>query len=62
MKNINHLIDIVGQSHHHMPALLSLFLGLIVIKKNPSIFFSDGEAVGDNIPITLMESKEGDIR
>lgn len=56
MKNINHLIDVVGQSHQHMPALLSLLLGLIVIKKNPSLFFSDDEAVGDNIPITLMES------
>ena len=53
MKNI---INIVEQSHQHMPALLSLFLGLIVIKKDPSIFFSDGEVMGDNIPITLMES------
>ena len=56
MKNINHLIDIVGRSHQHMPALLSLFLGLIVIKKNSSLFFNDDEAVGDNIPITFMES------
>jgi len=56
MKNINHLIDTVGQSQRHMPALLSLFLGLVVIKKKPSVFFSDDEAVGDNIPITLMES------
>ena len=56
MKNINHVIDIVGQSQHHMPALLSLLVGFIAIKKNPSIFFNDGEVVGDNIPITLMES------
>jgi len=56
MKSINHLIDIVGQSHQHMPALLSLLLGLIVIKKKPSIFFGNDENVGDNIPITLMES------
>ena len=55
MKNINHLINIAGQSHQHMPALLSLLVGLIAIKKNPSIFFSDDEAVGDNIPITLIE-------
>ena len=55
MKNINHLIDIVGQSHQHMPALLFLLLGLVVIKKNSSLFFNDDEAVGDNMPITLME-------
>ncbi len=55
MKNINHLIDIARQSHQHMPALLSLLLGLIIIKKNPSVFFSDDEAIGDNIPVTLME-------
>lgn len=40
-----------------MPALLSLLLGLIVIKKNPSLFFSEDEAVGDNIPITLMDER-----
>jgi len=56
MKNMNQVIDIVSQSQHHMPALLSLLVGFIAIRRNPSIFFSDGEVVGDNIPITLMES------
>jgi len=58
MKNVNHLIEIAGQSHQHMMAFVSLLVGLIVIKKNPYIFFSDDEIVGDNIPVTLMESKE----
>ena len=58
MKNISHLISIVEQSRH-MPALLSLVLGLTVIRKKSSIFFSDGEITGDNIPITLMESIRG---
>ena len=55
MKNINHVIDIVGQSQHHMPALLSLLAGLFSVKKDP--FLSIGEEnPGDNIPATLMES------
>ena len=32
MKNINHLVEMARQSHQHMPSLLSLFLGLMVIK------------------------------
>jgi len=56
MKNIEHLIDIAGQSHQHMPALLSLLVGLIIIKER-SYFFGDDEAVGDNIPTTFMESR-----
>ncbi|MDD5617641.1 MAG: hypothetical protein PHG69_00965 [Candidatus Omnitrophica bacterium] len=56
MKNINHLVQIVSQTHHlSAPALLSLFLGLIVIKKRPSVFFNEDEAVGDNIPTSLMD-------
>jgi hypothetical protein len=55
MKNINHLVEMAGQSHQFMPALLSLFLGLIVIKKRPSVFFNENEITGDNIPTSLMD-------
>lgn len=55
MKNINHLIDIAGQPHQHIPVLLSLLAGLLIIKRK-SYFFSDDEVVGDNMPATLMES------
>ena len=56
MEKIKHMIEIVGQSHHlSAPALLSLFLGLIVIKKRPSVFFNENEITGDNIPATLMD-------
>jgi len=55
MKNINHLIEIVGQSHQHMPALLSLLLGLIFLKKELPLFSDNDVVVGDNIPVTLME-------
>lgn len=59
MKNINHLVEMAGQSHQYMPALLSLFLGLIVIKKRPSVFFNENEVTGDNIPMTLIDSIKG---
>lgn len=55
MKNMNHLIDIAGQSHQHMPALLSLLVGLCIIKKK-SYFFGDDENLGDNFPVMLKES------
>ena len=54
MDRLNHVIEIAKQSHH-MPALLSLFLGLIVIKKRPSVFFTENDIPGDNVPATLMD-------
>jgi len=55
MKHINHLIDIVGQSHQHTPALLSLLIGLFSIRRDPFLFI-DEDATGDNIPMTLVDS------
>jgi len=54
MDRINNVMEVVRQSHH-IPAFLSLFVGLIVIKKRPSVFFNDDDAVGDNVPSTLMD-------
>ena len=59
MKNINHLVEMAGQSHQYMPALLSLFLGFIVMKKRPSVFFNESEITGDNIPMALIDSIKG---
>ena len=54
MEKIRHIFEAVSQSQH-MPALLSLFVGLMVIRKRPWLFFSDNEIVGDNIPASLMD-------
>ena len=54
MEKIKDLVEIAGQSQH-MPALLSLLVGLVVLKKRPWIFFADDEASGDNIPASLMD-------
>lgn len=54
MEKIKHLIEMVGQAHH-MPALLSLLVGLMVVRKRPWLFFNDGEIAGDNIPASLMD-------
>ena len=54
MDRLNHVIEALRQSQH-MPALLSLLVGLIVIRKRPWLFFNDDEAAGDNIPASLMD-------
>ena len=54
MDKLSNIVEIAKHSHH-MPALLSLFLGLIVIKKRSSAFFKENEITGDNIPATLMD-------
>lgn len=56
MKNINQLLDMAGQSHQHLPALLMLLVSLVVLRRRHSLSFGDDEISGDNIPITLMES------
>jgi hypothetical protein len=54
MDRLNNLVEIVKHSNN-MPALLSLFLGLIVIKKRPLLLFNESEITGDNVPATLMD-------
>lgn len=58
MDRLNNVMEAVRHSHH-IPAFLSLFVGLIVIKKRPSIFFNDDDVSGDNIPSTLMDGLNG---
>lgn len=54
MEKIRHMFELVSQSQH-MPALLSLFIGLMVIRKRPWLFFNESEIAGDNIPASLMD-------
>ena len=54
MERLNHVIDVAKASHHHMPALLSLLVGLSIIRRR-SYFFGDGENMGDNFPVMLKE-------
>ena len=53
MDRLNNVIEALRQSHH-MPALLSLLVGLVLLKKE-SIMFREDEAMGDNIPTSLMD-------
>jgi len=52
------VIAIAKSSHQHLPALLSLVVGLFTIKKNSFLYIGE-ENPGDNIPVTLMESIRG---
>jgi len=54
MDRLNNIFGIANQAHH-MPALLSLLVGLMVVRKRPWLFFNDGEIAGDNIPASLMD-------
>ena len=53
MERLNHVIEALRQSHH-MPALLSLLVGLVLFKKENSLLCED-EIIGDNIPTSLMD-------
>lgn len=54
MDRLDHVMEIAKSSHQHMPALLSLLVGLFIIKKK-SYFLSDDDCLGDNIPASLMD-------
>ena len=55
MDRLEHVVELAKSSHQHLPALLSLLVGLFSMKRDS--FLSIGEEnPGDNIPTTLMES------
>ncbi|MBU0604888.1 MAG: hypothetical protein KKH77_01215 [Candidatus Omnitrophica bacterium] len=54
MERLNHVIEVAKSSHQHMPALLSLLVGLSIIRRR-SYFFGDDENLGDNFPVLLKE-------
>ena len=54
MDRLDHVVELAKQSHH-LPALLSLLVGLFSIKRD-SLLNIEEKNSGDNIPVTLMES------
>lgn len=55
MDRLSHVIEIAKHSHH-MSGVLSLLIGLFLLRKE-SYLFSDNEVcVGDNIPMTLIDA------
>lgn len=55
MNRIYHVVDLAKSSHQHLPALLSLLVGLCSLKRDSFLYIGE-ENSGDNIPVTLMES------
>ena len=55
MDRLDHVVELAKSSHQHLPALLSLLVGLFTIKRNSFLYIGE-ENPGDNIPVTLMES------
>ena len=54
MDRLSNVIEIAKHSHH-MPAVLSFLIGMFLLHKE-SYLFSDEENLGDNIPLTLIDS------
>ena len=55
MNRLDHVAELAKSSHQHIPALLSLFVGLFNMKRDSFLFIGE-ENPGDNIPVTLMDS------
>ena len=54
MEKFGQAVDIVRTSHH-VPFLLSLLLGVLIIRKNKHTEEANDPVIGDNIPASLME-------
>ncbi len=55
MDRLDYVVELAKSSHQHLPALLSLLVGLCSLKRDPFLCMGE-ETPGDNIPMTLMES------
>ncbi len=55
MNKLDHVVELAKSSHHHLPALLSLMVGLFSMKRDSFLCIGEDNS-GDNIPVTLMES------
>jgi len=51
MDRLNHIIEVIRQSHH-MPWAIAFFVGLVLVRKSR---LEDSEILGDNVPATLIE-------
>ena len=54
MDRLDHVVELAKSSHQHLPALLSLLVGLCSLKRDSFLYIGE-ETPGDNIPVTLME-------
>ena len=58
MDRLDHVVELAKSSQQHLPALLSLLVGLCSLKRDSFLYIGE-ENSGDNIPVTLMESIRG---
>lgn len=54
MEKFGQAVDIV-RSSHHVPFLLSLLLGICLIRKKKYAEEANDPVIGDNIPASLIE-------
>lgn len=52
MDRLNSIVEIAKHSHH-MPAILSLLIGMFLLRQESYLFSDDEKVIGDNIPLTL---------
>jgi len=55
MDRLSNVIEIARQSHH-MPAILSFLIGMFLLRQESYLFSDDDKGIGDNIPLTLIDS------
>jgi len=55
MDRLNHIIEVIRQSHH-LPWAIAFFVGLVLIRKSR---LEDTEILGDNVPASLMDGMNG---
>ena len=55
MDRLSNIIEIAKHSHH-MPAILSLLIGMFLLRQESYLFSDDDNGIGDNIPLTLIDS------
>ena len=55
MNRLNNVIEIAKHSHH-MPVILSLLIGLFLLRKESYLFSDEDKGIGDNIPLNLIDS------
>lgn len=55
MDRLNHIIEVIRQSHH-LPWVIAFFVGLVLVQSNK---LEDAEILGDNVPASLMDGLNG---
>ncbi|MDP3791235.1 MAG: hypothetical protein Q8R38_04230 [Candidatus Omnitrophota bacterium] len=55
MFRVNHIVEIAKHSHQ-MPVILSFLIGMFLLNKEAYLFNDEDKGVGDNIPLTLIDS------